>query len=87
MRERLVPEKYVKLVQDMYTGCRTKVRTVKSCHTSKNQFTNDSFTIWDSTFRKQTRCTTELWSSKQSSQDIIICNIQTMKASDYVIPP
>ena len=23
-----VPEKYVKLVQDMYTGCRTKVRTV-----------------------------------------------------------
>ena len=28
MRERLVPEKYVKLVQDMYTGCRTMVRTV-----------------------------------------------------------
>ena len=28
MRERLVPEKYVKLVQDMYTGCRTKGRTV-----------------------------------------------------------
>ena len=28
MRERLVPEKYVKLVHDMYTGCRTKVRTV-----------------------------------------------------------
>ena len=28
MSERLVPEKYVKLVQDMYTGCRTKVRTV-----------------------------------------------------------
>ena len=28
MRERLVPEKYVKLVQDMYTGCRTKVHTV-----------------------------------------------------------
>ena len=28
MRERLVPEKYVKLVQDMYTGCRTKVRTI-----------------------------------------------------------
>ena len=28
MRERLVPDKYVKLVQDMYTGCRTKVRTV-----------------------------------------------------------
>ena len=28
MRERLVPEKYVKLVQDMYTGCRKKVRTV-----------------------------------------------------------
>ena len=28
MRERLVPEKYVKLVQDMYTGCRTTVRTV-----------------------------------------------------------
>ena len=28
MRERLVPEKYVKLYQDMYTGCRTKVRTV-----------------------------------------------------------
>ena len=28
MRERLVPGKYVKLVQDMYTGCRTKVRTV-----------------------------------------------------------
>ena len=28
MRERLVPEKYAKLVQDMYTGCRTKVRTV-----------------------------------------------------------
>ena len=28
MRERLVPEEYVKLVQDMYTGCRTKVRTV-----------------------------------------------------------
>ena len=28
MRERLVPEKYVKLAQDMYTGCRTKVRTV-----------------------------------------------------------
>ena len=28
MRERLVPEKYVMLVQDMYTGCRTKVRTV-----------------------------------------------------------
>ena len=28
MRERLVPEKYVKLVQDMYTGCRMKVRTV-----------------------------------------------------------
>ena len=27
-RERLVPEKYVKLVQYMYTGCRTKVRTV-----------------------------------------------------------
>ena len=27
MRERLVPKKYVKLVQDMYTGCRTKVRT------------------------------------------------------------
>ena len=27
MRERLVPEKYVKLAQDMYTGCRTKVRT------------------------------------------------------------
>ena len=24
---------------------------------------------------------------KQSSQDIIICNIQTMKASDCVIPP
>ena len=23
-----MPEKYVKLVQDMYTGCRTKVRTV-----------------------------------------------------------
>ena len=37
--------------------------------------------------RKQTRCTTESWSSKQSSQDIIICNIQTMKASDCVIPP
>ena len=34
-----------------------------------------------------TRCTTESWSSKQSSQDIIICNIQTMKASDCVIPP
>ena len=28
MRERLIPEKYVKLVQYMYTGCRTKVRTV-----------------------------------------------------------
>ena len=28
LRERLVPDKYVKLVQDMYTGCRTKVRTV-----------------------------------------------------------
>ena len=28
MRERLVPETYVKLVQDMYTGCRTKVRPV-----------------------------------------------------------
>ena len=28
MRERLVPEKHVKLLQDMYTGCRTKVRTV-----------------------------------------------------------
>ena len=28
MRERLVPAKYVKLVQYMYTGCRTKVRTV-----------------------------------------------------------
>ena len=28
MRERLVPEKYVMLVQDMNTGCRTKVRTV-----------------------------------------------------------
>ena len=28
MSERLVPDKYVKLVQDMYTGCRTKVRTV-----------------------------------------------------------
>ena len=28
MRERLVPENYVKLVQDMYTGCRSKVRTV-----------------------------------------------------------
>ena len=28
MMERLVPEKYVKLVQDMYTGCRTMVRTV-----------------------------------------------------------
>ena len=28
MRERLVPEKYVTLVQDMYTGCQTKVRTV-----------------------------------------------------------
>ena len=28
MRERLVPEKDVKLVQDMYIGCRTKVRTV-----------------------------------------------------------
>ena len=28
MRERLVPEKYVKLVQDIYTGCRMKVRTV-----------------------------------------------------------
>ena len=27
-KERLVPDKYVKLVQDMYTGCRTKVRTV-----------------------------------------------------------
>ena len=27
-RERLVPENYVKLVQDLYTGCRTKVRTV-----------------------------------------------------------
>ena len=26
MSERLVPEKYVQLVQDMYTGCRTKVR-------------------------------------------------------------
>ena len=49
--------------------------------------TNDSFTIRDSTFRKQTRCTTESWSSKQSSQGIIICNIQTMKASDCVIPP
>ena len=24
----VVPEKYVKLVQDMYTGCRTKVRRV-----------------------------------------------------------
>ena len=33
------------------------------------------------------RCTTESWSSKQSSQDIIICNIQTMKANDCVIPP
>ena len=54
---------------------------------SKDQVTNDSFTIWDSTFRKQTRCTTKSWSSKQSSQDIIICNIQTMKASDCVIPP
>ena len=30
-----------------------------------------AFTIWDSTFRKQTRCTTESWSSKQSSLDII----------------
>ena len=28
MREILVPEIYVKLIQDMYTGCRTKVRTV-----------------------------------------------------------
>ena len=28
MRERLVPEKDVKQVQDMYIGCRTKVRTV-----------------------------------------------------------
>ena len=25
----------------------------KSSHKSKNQVTNDSFTIWDSTFRKQ----------------------------------
>ena len=57
-------------------------RQVKSCHKSKDQVTNDSFTIWDSTFRKQTRCTTKSWSSKQSSQDIIIGNIQTMKASD-----
>ena len=40
---------------------------VKSCHESKDQVTNDSFTIWDSTFRKQNRCTTESWSSKQSS--------------------
>ena len=28
MREGLVPGKYAKLVQDMYTGCRPKVRTV-----------------------------------------------------------
>ena len=26
MRERNVPEKYVKLIQDMYRGCQTKVR-------------------------------------------------------------
>ena len=55
-------------------------RQVKSCYKSKNQVTKDSFTIWDSTFRKQTRCTTESW----SSQDIIICNIQTMKCSLYI---
>ena len=28
MSEGMVPEQYVKLVHDMYTGCRTKVRTV-----------------------------------------------------------
>ena len=28
MRERQVPEKYVKLVQDTYKGCRTKLRSV-----------------------------------------------------------
>ena len=38
---------------------------------------SDNFTIWDSTFRKQTRCTTESWSSKQSSQDIIICTVSS----------
>ena len=27
MRERNVPEKYVKLIQDMYRGCQTKVRS------------------------------------------------------------
>ena len=37
-------------------------RQVKSCHKSKDQVTNDSFTIWYSTFRKQTRCTTKSWS-------------------------
>ena len=33
-------------------------KSIKSCHKSKDQVTNDSFTIRDSTFRKQTRCTT-----------------------------
>ena len=27
MRERNVPEKYVKLIQDMYSGCQTKVHS------------------------------------------------------------
>ena len=27
MRERNVPEKYVKLIPDMYRGCQTKVRS------------------------------------------------------------
>ena len=29
MRERNVPEKYVKLIQDMYRGCKTKVRSAR----------------------------------------------------------
>ena len=70
----------VDIIEFLYKSSRVinlKIRLRMTC----------SFTIWDSTFRKQTRCTTESWSSKQSSQDIIIYNIQTMRASDCVIPP
>ena len=74
-------------MSDKNCGYHRMFRQVKSCHDYKDQVTNDSFTIRDSTFRKQTRCTTESWSSKQSSQDISVCNIQTMKASDCVVPP
>ena len=87
MRERLVPEKYVKLVKDMYTGCRTKVRTVagESSKFNVEVGLHQGSALSPYLFHKLTeRVRKEAPESMLFADDIVLCGDKDVDMTEYL---